>query len=160
MIAESITPQDKTFLQRAIEVAHQSVQEGGFPAGAVVVKDGRMIGEGLSLGFKLHDPTCHAETVAIREACQQLKTSDLNGAVLYSSLQPCLMCFSAANWAGISSIVFAASKTQEMVSKQYYEGAVNLEKINEENNRKMVLKAVTELEGAALESVIMWEKLK
>jgi len=87
---------DKQYLKLAIEQAKKSVMEGGFPAGAIVVKDGKIISEGVSLGRKLNDPTEHAETSAIRKGCKNLG-SYLDGAILYASLQPCIMCFSVAN---------------------------------------------------------------
>ena len=96
---------DKEYLKLAIKQAKSSVEQGGFPAGAVVVKDWKIISKGVSLGFKLNDPTSHGETASIRAACKKLSTVDLAGATLYASLQPCLMCFSVANWAGISRIV-------------------------------------------------------
>ncbi len=99
---------DKKHLKRAIELARESVKQGGFPAGALVVKDGVIIAEGISIGNLLNDPTSHAETASIREACKELKTNDLEGAILYESLQCCVMCFSVANWAGISRIVSSA----------------------------------------------------
>jgi tRNA(Arg) A34 adenosine deaminase TadA len=148
---------DKDFLMKAIELAEQSVEAGGFPAGAIVVKDGKIIGEGLSLGFKNNDPTGHAETVAIRDACKNLNTADLTGAILYESLQTCTMCFSVAYWAGISKIVSATVKTDEMVRKQYYEGSTKPEEINKQNNRQIELVIVSELEEAALEPVRQWE---
>ena len=151
--------EDKHFLLKAIELAKRSVEEGGFPAGAIVVKDGIIIGEGLSLGFKNNDPTGHAETVAIRNACKHLGTTDLTGAILYESLQTCMMCFSATYWSGISRIVSAAAKTDEMVKKQYYEGQTKPEKINNENNRQILLETISELTEAALEPVRQWEAL-
>ena len=151
--------EDKHFLLKAIELAKRSVEEGGFPAGAIVVKDGIIIGEGLSLGFKNNDPTGHAETVAIRNACKHLGTTDLTGATLYESLQTCMMCFSAAYWSGISRIVSAAAKTDEMVKKQYYEGQTKPENINIENNRQILLETISELTEAALEPVRQWEAL-
>jgi guanine deaminase len=150
--------EDRKFLQRAIELAMESVGAGGFPAGAVVVKDGEIIGEGLSLGFKNNDPTGHAETVAIREACKKLGTPDLTGAVLYESLQTCLMCFSVAYWAGISKIVSAAGKTSEMIEKQYYEGTTKPEEVNKQNNRQIELLVLSDLEDEALKPVQEWEK--
>ena len=146
-----VLEEDKKFLLRAIGLAKESVQTGGFPAGAVIVKNGEIVGEGLSLGFKNNDPTGHAETVAIRQACQKLGTADLTGATLYESLQACTMCFSAAYWAGISRIVSAAKKTDEMVKKQYYEGFIAPEELNQINNRKIELIQIPELEEAALE---------
>ncbi len=108
---------DKHFLNLAIEKARESLQSGGFPAGALVVKNGEIVSSGISIGAKLNDPTSHAETSSIREACIKLKTTDLSGATLYASLQPCLMCFSVANWSGISRIVFGCKKTTEMIRK-------------------------------------------
>ena len=109
--------QDKEFLQTAIENARESVRKGGFPAGAVVVKDGKVIGTGISIGNTLFDPTSHGEIAAIRNACLNLKSSDLSNAVIYTSMEPCTMCFSATMWAGINKIVYACSK--EKVSEEY-----------------------------------------
>lgn len=117
---------DRKYLILTIEQVRKSVEQGGFPAGAIVVKDGQVVAEGVSLGFKLNDPTSHAETAAIREASKKLQTADLSGATLYDSLQPCLMCFSVANWAGIKRIVFGCKKTSDMVGKGYYEGATDI----------------------------------
>lgn len=149
---------DKQYLRLAVEQAKKSVEEGGFPAGAVVVRDGRIISEGVSLGFKLNDPTSHAETSSMREACNKLRITDLGGATLYASLQPCLMCFSVANWSGISRIVFGCKKTGEMVGKNYYEGFTDINKINEENNRKIELVFLPDFEQEMLELVKSWEE--
>ena len=103
--------QDRKYISLAIDQARKSVQNGGFPAGAVIVKDGKVISEGISVGDNLHDPTAHAETAAIREACRKLKTTNLEGATMYESLECCTMCFSVAYWSGISRIVYASKKT-------------------------------------------------
>ena len=110
---------DKDFLKLAVEQAKKSVAEGGFPAGAVIVKDGEVIAEGISLGRMLNDPTEHAETSAVRKACKDIK-SYLEGATLYGSLECCNMCFSVANWAGITKVVYGCRKTSEMVNKSYH----------------------------------------
>lgn len=149
---------DKQYLGLAVKQAEKSVQQGGFPAGAVVVKDGKVIAEGVSLGFILNDPTSHAETSSMRQACKNLKTTDLSGATLYASLQPCLMCFSVANWSGISRIVYGCKKTDDMVSKSYYEGKTDTNKINEENNRKIELVYLPDFETQMLELVRKWEE--
>jgi len=150
--------EDNQFLQLAVEQAKKSVKQGGFPAGAIVVKDGKIISRGVSLGFKLHDPTSHAETVSIREACQNLKTVNLERVVLYASLQPCLMCFSVANWAGIAKIVFGCQKTKEMAIKGYYEGKNKVSEINKKNNRQIELVYIPDFEKEMLELVAKWEK--
>jgi len=149
---------DKQFLEIAVDQARESIQKGGFPAGAVVVKNGKIISKGVSLGFVLHDPTSHAETAAIREACRNLNSVDLSGATLYESLACCVMCFSVANWAGISRIVSACKKTPEMVSKGYYEGMTDISELNEENNKKIELIYLPDFENESLELINKWEK--
>ena len=149
---------DKDYLRIAIEQAGKSVEQGGFPAGAVVVKDGKIISKGVSLGSVLHDPTSHAETSAIREACNILKTTNLDGAILYESLACCVMCFSVANWAGIGKIVYGCKKTSEMVAKQYYEGQSDTVRLNEENSRKIELVYIPDYENESLELIKQWEK--
>jgi tRNA(Arg) A34 adenosine deaminase TadA len=81
-----------------------------FPAGATVVKDGEILVKGVSIGFKLKDSTSHAETSSIRKACKKLRTINLQGATLYASLQPCLVCFCVAHWTGVSRIVYGCKK--------------------------------------------------
>lgn len=150
--------QDRKYLQRAVELARKSVEEGGFPAGAIVVKDGKVIAEGISIGSKHNDPTGHAETASIREACRKLRTHNLTGAIMYESLQSCLMCFSVAYWAGISKIVYACRKTPEMVKRFYYEGYSDNVQINKENNRKIELVFIPGFEKESLGIVKEWEK--
>ena len=149
---------DKHFLQLAVEQAIKSVNKGGFPAGAVVVKNNTVVFEGVSLGFKLNDPTSHAETASMRDACKKLRTTDLDGATLYASLQPCLMCFSVANWSGISRIVFGCRKTEEMIKKGYYEGFTDINTVNKENNRKIELVFLPDFEQEMLDLVKSWEE--
>ena len=148
---------DQEYLQLALDQAKKSVQQGGFPAGAVLVKDNHIIAQGVSLGFKLNDPTSHAETVTIRQACQKLKTTDLAGAILYTSLQPCLMCFSVANWANLDKIVYGCKKTNEMVAKNYYEGNNDLETINSKNNHHIKLVYLPTFEAESLQLIKEWE---
>lgn len=147
---------DKEFLQRAIEKAKESIKQGGFPAGAIIVKNGQIIGEGISVGNKIKDPTNHGEIAAIRKACKKLQTSDLSGATLYASLQPCLMCFGAAIWSSISKIVFACSK--DKVSAAYYGGNYNLTRINSKLINQLELIHMSELEAEALKIVHEWEE--
>lgn len=149
---------DRHFLQLAVKQARKSIEAGGFPAGAVIVKDEKIVSEAISVGFLNHDPTGHAETAAIREACQKLKTSNLDGAVMFESLECCNMCFSVAYWAGISKIVYACRKTPEMVKKFFYEGLTSNKPINESNNRKIELVFIPDFEQETLEIIKKWEK--
>jgi guanine deaminase len=97
-------------MRRAIELSSQSVQQGGGPFGAVVVLDGRVLGEGKNRVVPDGDPTAHAEINAIRNACRAQTSHSLQGAVIYTSCEPCPMCLAAIWWARISRIVFANSR--------------------------------------------------
>jgi guanine deaminase len=145
---------DKKFLRLALDQAKESLKNGGFPAGAVIVKNGNVISRGLSLGNKLNDPTEHSETSAIRKACEKLKTTNLKGATLYASLQPCLMCFSAAYWSGISKIVYGTRKNK--VPKECYEGSNDTSKINKNNLRKIEMVFVPDFEKESIQLVNKW----
>jgi len=103
---------DHYFLKAAIEMARQGMRnnEGG-PFGAVIVKDGVIIGSGNNRVTSTNDPTAHAEVVAIREACKHLNSFQLDGCVLYTSCEPCPMCLGAIYWARPDRIVYACSKT-------------------------------------------------
>lgn len=95
-------------LSYAIELSRVKMRAGeGGPFAAVVAVDGRVVGEGWNQVTSHNDPTAHAEIVAIREACRALGTFSLEGALLYTSCEPCPMCLSAAYWAHISRVYYA-----------------------------------------------------
>jgi guanine deaminase len=99
---------DKLFMARAIELSIDNVRGGrGGPFGAVLVKDGTIVGEGVNQVTSTNDPTAHAEVLAIREACKKLRTFDLQGCEIYSSCEPCPMCLGAIYWARLARIYFA-----------------------------------------------------
>jgi guanine deaminase len=99
------------FLQAALRLAEDNARSGrGGPFGAVVVKDGAVIAEGVNLVTGSCDPTAHAEVMAIREACRKLQTFELSGCTLYASCEPCPMCLAAAYWARVDRLVFAATR--------------------------------------------------
>ncbi len=147
---------DKKFLQKAIEKARESVSLGGFPARAVIVKNGKIVGEGVSIGNKLNDPTSHGEMASIQEACKTLKTSDLSQTALYASMQPCVMCLGAAMWSLIPKIVYACPK--EKVSVDYYGGQYKPSAINSELTHPIEIVHFVELEKESLTVVMGWEK--
>ena len=82
----------------------------GGPFGAVIVKNNKIIGKGKNQVLKKNDPTAHAEIMAIRNACQNLKTHDLSGCVLYTTCYPCPMCISAIIWSNIKTVYFGNTK--------------------------------------------------
>lgn len=98
------------YLQRAIDLAAQNAADDGGPFGAIVVTaDGRQF-PGVNRVTAENDPTMHAEVSAIRTACRELGTFDLTGAVLYTSCEPCPLCLSAALWARMDAVHFAADR--------------------------------------------------
>ena len=101
-------PEDDGFMREAIELAHHA----DFPFGAVIVRDGKVIGRGLNLGGSLKDPTAHGEMIAIRRVLAEGNPGVLKGATLYTSGEPCAMCMGAMVWCGITRLVFAASLAQ------------------------------------------------
>ncbi len=104
------TSEDIRFMRRAVALSIENVRNGGGPFGAVIVKDGEIIAEGVNRVTANNDPTAHAEVTAIRAACAKLKTFQLDGCVVYTSCEPCPMCLSAIYWAGISKIYYGNTK--------------------------------------------------
>jgi guanine deaminase len=99
------------FLLRAFELARQNIQSGGGgPFAALVVRHGEVIAEGVNRVTTTNDPTAHAEVVAIRQACQNLQSFQLEGCEIYCTCEPCPMCLAAIYWARASRIVFGASR--------------------------------------------------
>jgi guanine deaminase len=98
------------WLDRAVAAAAENVIGGGGPFGALVVKDGELVATGVNQVTATLDPTAHAEVVAIRAACRQLQTFKLEGCLLVASCEPCPLCFSAALWARMDRVIFAADR--------------------------------------------------
>ena len=101
---------DEEALRRAIALASETVARGGGPFGAVVIKDGRVVGEGVNRVTLDNDPSAHAEVVALRDACRRLGSYKLDGAVIYSSCEPCPMCWSAIQWSRAARLCYAADQ--------------------------------------------------
>lgn len=98
-------------MQKAIELSHQGMDTGkGGPFGAVVVKNGTIVGMGHNQVTATNDPTAHAEVVAIRDACQHLGTFQLDGCELYTSCEPCPMCLGAIYWARPDRVYYANTR--------------------------------------------------
>ena len=105
-----MTP-DETYMRLAIRLAQKSVDENlGGPFGCVIVKDGRIVGEGFNQVTTTNDPTAHAEVVAIRNACKNLGSFQLQGCSIYTSCEPCPMCLGAIYWARPKAIYYANTK--------------------------------------------------
>lgn len=98
------------FMKEAIREAYKGIQDGhGGPFGAVIVKDGKIVGRGHNQVIKNGDPTCHGEMMAIRDACKNLGTHDLSGCEIYTTGEPCPMCRCAIQWANIKDCYHACN---------------------------------------------------
>ena len=98
-------------MREAIRLSIQMMRRGkGGPFGAVVVRNGKVVGRGSNQVTSTNDPTAHAEILAIRQACQRLKTFRLDDCDLYASCEPCPMCLSAIYWARVGSVFYANTR--------------------------------------------------
>ena len=102
-------PLDITFMQRAIELAHEAEAAGEVPVGAVIVREGGIIAEGWNRPISTHDPTAHAEMIALRAAAECSDSYRLLGTTLYVTLEPCAMCAGAMVHARVQRLVYAAA---------------------------------------------------
>lgn len=106
-----ITQRDREFINRAIQLSEQGMDANdGGPFGAIVVRDNKVIAEGVNKVTSSNDPTAHAEVVAIREACEKLQTFQLEDCVIYTSCEPCPMCLGAIYWARPKAVLYACTK--------------------------------------------------
>jgi tRNA(adenine34) deaminase len=104
-----MTEQDQIFMQAAIALAKQAAENGEVPVGAVVVKDGKIIGRGCNSPIGLNDPSAHAEILALRDAANNIGNYRLVDCTLYVTLEPCAMCSGAVQHSRITNLVYGAS---------------------------------------------------
>lgn len=98
------------YMKMAIVEAKRGIRAGdGGPFGAVIVKDGVVVGKGHNQVLKNNDPTCHGEVMAIHKACKKLKTFDLSGCEIYTTGEPCPMCMAAILWANIDKVYYGCN---------------------------------------------------
>lgn len=98
------------YMKAALEEAYKGIESGhGGPFGAVIVKDGKIIGRGHNCVVKEKDPTLHGEVMAIKDACKNLNSFSLKGAKIYTTAEPCPMCLGAILWAGIDEIYYGCN---------------------------------------------------
>ena len=111
------------YMEAALEEARIGLKEGNIPLGSIVILDGEIVGRERNLVTSQHDVTAHAEVVAIREACAELKKSELSGGVLYTTVDPCPMCCWAILISGIETLVLGA----RLADLQRYYGEYSVE---------------------------------
>lgn len=101
------------YMEQAVELAVESVlSKNGGPFGCVIVKDDKIVGVGKNSVTTKNDPTAHAEVMAIRDACKNLDTYQLDGCIVYTSCEPCPMCLGAIYWARPEKVFYAATKEE------------------------------------------------
>jgi len=98
------------FMKKAILLSIENAKIGGGPFGALIVKDNKIIANGVNSVTLNNDPTAHAEILAIRKACRKIKSYDLSGCIIFSSCEPCPMCLGAIYWAHIDKIYYANTR--------------------------------------------------
>ena len=133
------------FMKLAVEEAAKGIasNEGG-PFGCVIVKNGEVVGKGHNQVVKNNDPTCHGEMMAIRDACRKTGNFDLSGCELYTTGEPCPMCFGAILWANISKVFYGCNiKDTEKIGfrdRRFYEDSEKIKaELFEENGREECL---------------------
>ncbi|MGH8680842.1 MAG: nucleoside deaminase, partial [Burkholderiales bacterium] len=108
-IVQPATPTRAAFMERALEMRRLATERGDQPYGAVIVRGGRIVGEGVSAVITTPDPTAHAEMQAIRDAARRLRTRDLSGCEMYGTSRACPMCEAGAYWAGVARLWYGES---------------------------------------------------
>jgi len=148
---------DKSFMRGAIKKATEGIKNGESPFGALIVKDEKVVSSEHNKVFGETDITSHAEINAIRKACKKLKSIKLKGCIIYSTTEPCPMCFSAIHWAGISKIVFG-TKIKDSKKAGFDEINISNTKMKKEGKLNItIISGVLRKEN--LELFKMWEKL-
>ena len=150
-----ITEQDKTFMREAIRLADESVQNGGGPFGAVIVRDGEIVAGSANSVTRDNDPTAHAEVNTIRQACRKLGTFDLSDCVIYTSCEPCPMCLGAIYWAHISRIYYGNTK-KDAADIDFADDFIYREL--EQHKEARVVPAIPLLRNEALRTFRAWEE--
>ena len=142
-------------MKRAIELSIESINSGGGPFGSVIVKDEKIISEGMNRVTVDNDPTSHGEIVAIRNACKKLNTFNLSNCSLYSSCEPCPMCMSAIYWSRIGKVYYA--NTRDDAKKINFDDSLIYSEIPKKNeDKKIPIKQM--MRNEALKAFDLWDK--
>lgn len=150
-----MTNGDKNFMTRAIELARSGVEtNAGGPFGCVVVKDGKIVGEGSNRVTSTNDPTAHAEIVAIRDACSRLDSFQLDGCAIYTSCEPCPMCLGAIYWARPARVFYACTRSD--AAGVGFDDDFIYQELGK-NNGERELELINLMRDEALEVFYAWE---
>ena len=143
------------FMQKAIEISIESINSGGGPFGSVIVKDNKIISEGMNRVTVNNDPTAHGEIVAIRAATKVLNDFNLKGCELYTSTEPCPMCYSAIFWSRIDKIYYANTK-KDAQQVDFDDSLIYSELQQSINKRKIPM--IQLMRKEALVAFELWDK--
>ena len=143
------------FMKRAIELSIQNIKNNGGPFGCIIVKENKIIAEGVNRVTFNNDPTAHAEIIAIRNACKKLNTFNLQECELYTSCEPCPMCLSAIYWSHIDKIYYGNSRLD--ASKIGFDDDFIYNELNKDlSSRKIQMKQISQKE--AKKAFLDWDK--
>jgi tRNA(Arg) A34 adenosine deaminase TadA len=143
------------FMQKAIEISIESINSGGGPFGSVIVKDNKIISEGMNRVTVNNDPTAHGEIVAIRAATKVLNDFNLKGCELYTSTEPCPMCYSAIFWSRIDKIYYA--NTKEDAQKINFDDSLIYSELQQSINKRKI-PMIQLMRKEALVAFELWDK--
>ena len=146
---------NEKFMRLAIKKSLESVDNGGGPFGAVVVKDGEVVAIASNSVTIDNDPTAHAEVNAIRMACKKLGTFDLSGCEIYASCEPCPMCLASIYWARIGKLYYANTKVD--ADKIGFSDSFIYEEFAKPESERSI-KVVKMLRNEAIKAFENWEK--
>ncbi|MFH2142288.1 MAG: nucleoside deaminase [Bacteroidota bacterium] len=149
-----MTTEKNKYMQLAIDLAKKSVENGGGPFGAVIVRNGKIVSQSSNNVTKNNDPTAHAEVTAIRLAAGKLKNFDLSDCEIYTSCEPCPMCLGAIYWARIQKIYYACNK-EDAKNAGFDDSFIYKELEKTPENRYIPLIPIMRTE--ALEAFEMWK---
>ena len=143
------------FMKRAIELSIQNIKNNGGPFGCIIVKENKIIAEGVNRVTLNNDPTAHAEIIAIRNACKKLNTFNLEKCELYTSCEPCPMCLSAIYWSHVDKIYYGNSRLD--ASKIGFDDDFIYNELNKDlSSRKIQMKQISQKE--AKKAFLDWDK--
>jgi tRNA(Arg) A34 adenosine deaminase TadA len=143
------------FMVEAIALAEKSIETGGGPFGAVIVKNDKIIAKATNQVVLKNDSTAHAEVEAIRAACEALKTHKLDKCVIYSSSEPCPMCLGAVYWAHIEELFYGSSR--RAVNQIGFDDQHIYEEFDLAKSDRKIL-ASQHLEEAAIKVLVRWKE--
>ena len=145
----------KSYVETAIKMAKENIEQGGGPFAAVIVKDGKIVGRGVNRVTANNDPTAHAEVQAIRDACRNLNTFILEGCTIYSSCEPCPMCLGAIYWAHLDALCYGAGR--EDAAEAGFDDSFIYKEIELPYSQRRVLTSIT-LEKEACTIFDLWKQ--